>query len=343
MNRRRLLLSSAYALGTPFLVACGPSAKEQEVIRQLVESMRPFAFSRYVIDLPAGFAITTGSRVILTYGLTADFVTTEVEVLETSADKAKLKALVANRAAQFAGEQHEKLKSSMLAANLAISETASLLRRFDDYSLTEYFNCELYALVGDTIVLAKASVYNNNIAPVEARLTRLLSQMTRPAGTAQAGKGFMLGPVLIDTGHDQERSLLTLHDATQPDVWVQIYTTAISVDPEKSLIQRGDANEPLVRAAGVTWDTLRKGQTRIAGMEADEVLIGYKQDGKTGYLFEAESRRAHPSFERQMLDIELQSGFLSGGRPAESSWSKAEMLAVWNALIKSVKLRPGAV
>ena len=305
--------------------------------------MHPFAFSRYLIDLPSELAITDECRVTLTYGLGTDFVTTEVEVLDPRADKAKLKTAVTKRVSKFAGELHTKLKVSMLAGNTTISETASLLRRFDDYSLTQYFICELYALVGDALVVAKASVYDNNIAPVEARLMKLLSQMSRPADMSRAGKGFALGPVLIDAGQDQEHSSITLHDAARPDVWFEISTNAIGADPDQSLLQRGNANDAKVRALGAKWDTLRRGKIRIANMDAEEEPIGYKAEGKTGFLFAAESQRSQPSFDRQRLKFDLTSGSLSGGVPAESSLSKSEMLAIWTSAIKSVRLRPLAL
>ena len=343
MNRRRVLLASVCASAAPFLVARGPSAKEQKVTSKLVESIRPFAFSRYLIDLPSGLAITDECRVTLTYGLGSDFVTTEVEVLDPHANESKLKAVVRSRSAKIAGEQNEELKISMLASNITISETAVMLRRFKSYLLTESFIIELYALVGDALVVAKASVYKNNIAPVEARLTKLLSQMSRPADPARAGKGFVLGPVLIDAGQDQEHSSITLHDAARPDVWFAISTNAIGADPDKSLLQRGDANDAKVRSLGAKWDTLRRGKIRIANMDAEEELIGYKAEGKTGFLFAAESQRTQPSFERQRLKFDLTSGSLIGGAPAESSLSKSEMIAVWDVAIQSVRLRPAAV
>lgn len=310
---------------------------------KLLESMRPFAFSRYLIDLPSGLAITDECRVTLTYGLGTDFETVDVEVLDPHADQAKLKTLVRNRSAKIASEQNEELKVSMLASTVAISETAVMLRRFKSYLLTESFICELYVLVGDALIVAKASVYKNNIAPVEARLTKLLSQMSRPADMAHVGKGFALGPVLIDAGQDQEHSSITLHDAAHPDVWFEISTNAMGSDPDKSLLQRGNANDVKVRALGAQWDTFRRGKIRIANMDAEEELIGYKAEGKTGFLFAAESERTQPSFERQRLKFDLTSGSLIGGVPAESSLSKAEILAIWSSAIKSVRLRPGAL
>ena len=310
---------------------------------KLLESMRPFAFSRYLIDLPSGLTITDECRMTLTYGLGADFETVDIEVLDVRADPTKLRTTVASRAAKFEGQQHTKLKVSMLAAKTTVSSTATLLRRFDDYSLTQYFIFELYALVGDALIVAKASVYDNNIAPVEARLTRLLSQMSRPADMARAGRGFALGPVLIDAAQDQEHSSITLHDGARPDVWFAISTNAIGADADKSLLQRGDANDAKVRALGAKWDSLRRGKVRIADMDAEEELIGYKAEGKNGFLFAAESRRTRPSFDRQKLKFDLTSGRLIGGAPLESSLSQSEMVAVWDAAIRSVRLRPAAV
>jgi Tle cognate immunity protein 4 C-terminal domain len=344
MNRRRFLLVSAGVASLSLFNACSRSEKEKKVNSKILESLRPFAFSRYLIDLPAGLLGGSGNYAELTYGLDANFTTAEVKLLATSADLATYKTILTKRVAEIASENHDKLKTSMLASNDTLSDTASLLRRYKSSLRTESFICELFALIGDVVVMIKGSVYENNIAPVESRLKNILTKITRPEDPTKAGKGFILGPLLIDAGQDQEEITLVLHDDARPDVWFKIDTNAIAVNPEKSLIARAKANKAGINALGVHWDTLREtNKTRIANMDADELLIGYKEEGKSGYLFKAETRRAKPSFEQQTLQLELETGRLSGGAPAESSLSKEEIIAVWDTAMKSVRLRPGAV
>lgn len=343
IERRRIVFGAAAAAAAASQLACGPLEKDKKMDLKAPGPTRSFAFSRYLIDLPSGLKITDECRLTLTYGLTADFVNTEVEVLASQVDVSKFKSAVAKHSYKFAQQTHSDLKVPMLALTTVISEKATLLRRFRDYSLEKSFILELFMLVGDTLVIARASAYDNVIAPVEARLTKLVSQITQPEDAARAGKGFSLGPVLIDSLQDQEQCKITLHEPTRPDVWFEITTNAIGDDPDQTLLQRGNANDAAIRALGVKWDTLRRGKLLIANMKAEEELVSYKTDEKTTYILDAETFRTLPAFNLQRLKFKLRAGTLIGGVETDSSMKKADLTALWDQAMKSVRLRPGSI
>ena len=343
---RLRLAALAAAFVALSLTGCDQTFKESALDKTAsLPAMRTHCVGRYLIDLPADFEQMLVSDVELTYGMDKNFRTVNVTVARAAGSQPSFDGIVNKRASELAADYHFKSPSkTMLAFRQRLNETTALVRSYDSPDMLDYFKAELFAEKGFSVGLFTADIFKTDTPDdIEAKVLKVVERTSFAPSPDQAGRGTCLGPMLIDAGQDQEHSSITLHDAARPDVWFEISTNAIGADPDQSLLQRGNANDAKVRALGAKWDTLRRGKIRIANMDAEEELIGYKAEGKTGFLFAAESQRTQPSFERQRLKFDLTSGSLIGGAPAESSLSKSEMIAVWDVAIQSVRLRPAAV
>ena len=347
MKRRAFIATLAGVAFFPTLAACGPDKKEKQVIDQLLSSMKPHALGRHIIYLPEGFQMkmgSEGSEVELIYGLDKDFKTTTLFLLNENSMLSDFYMTVAKRENELQAYQNDELHIPMLIEKKKLSDTVFSILSYDDDSLDDYFRIEFFILVNGALLHAKGNAHGRSkIKDVESRLARLAAGTSRQNDPTRAGKGFLFGPVLIDGDHDQEISDLYFFNDKLPDIGWSTLADALTVNPEESLLQRWDSNISLYRLGGL-FGTIRRGKRIIAGMPGEELLTKYKEHERTALSFNAESRRPRPAFDAPLLTIDFDSGKqLEGGTYPESSWSPAEAAAVWDAVLNSVRLRPGAV
>ena len=349
MKRRTFFATLAGAALFPTLAACGPNKKEKQVIDQLLSSMKPHALGRHIIDLPQGFRMKEGgngygSEVDLIYGLDKDFKTTTLFLLNTNAKLVDFYMTVAKRENELKVHQNDKLHVPMLIEKKKLSDTLFSILSYDDDSLDKTFRAEFFILANGALLHAKSEAYGRSeIQEVESRLARLAAGTSRQDDPTRPGKGFLFGPVLIDDNHDHEVGDFYFFNDKLPDIGWSVLIDALTVTPEESLLQRWDSNA-LLYGFGGAFGTVRRGKRTIAGMPGEELLVKYKEHERTALGFKVESRRPRPAFDSPLMTIDFDSGKqLEGGAYPESSWSVNEATAVWDAVLNSVRLRPGAV
>jgi hypothetical protein len=221
--------------------------------------------------------------------------------------------------------------------------------------------------------MLRAESYNGNTAPVEARLLKLSKEIFKVA-PENAGAGFALGPIVIRSHHDQEIASFYFRPPAS-DVSLNIYINALSPDDEERLQVRTQKDTKIFLAGD--YENLRAGKVTLADMQGEESLIGFSDDTHRQILFVSENYRANPSLSRPAMGIRLSAGgkkrsaadpdkprdlvrwtlpqFANKGydlplwqRPARAepvnpSLTDYEAMAVWDAILKSVRIRYGAV
>lgn len=345
MKRSALAALFFLAIFLPALLGCGPSAKERTVIAKLTESMETHCVGRFLIDLPKGFVESQGNYVQLIYGLDKNWTSVEVKVLANDINKTGFEAYIKKRAAEIAKESHEELHVSMLEAQKIVADNAVLLRRYEDNSLPDGFVSELYLLIDDLLVQAKEESFKGGYAPTEARLKKLATQMSKQADPTKAGKGFCLGPLVINGEQNHEVGTHEFESSDFFDIGWSVFSQAITPN-EDTLLKRWDSKNGILEAMGGVPETVRRGATHIAGMRAEELLSKGKIYGVLSLLFSAESIRTDPGLAKPLFSVDLRTGGITAPNEEsakKSSWSVNEATAVWDAVIKSIRLRPGAV
>lgn len=344
LRHKPAVLIAFTALVLLLTLLSGPTQKEKNKVNELTQDMKMHCVGRYLIDLPKGFELTMHNYVTLTYGLGKDFKTAEVELISTGTTPALFKAAVLKRRAEIASETNRVVNASMLAYEKEISSTKFLLRAYDSAGLAQYHKIELHLLVGDTYVLLKAPSFDNEFAPVEARLSKLATQISPVQGAIPTTKGYCLGSILINADHDQEQVDASFKDPEHRDLRFGISMNALTGTETPTLLGRSSAANPLYKillTAGQT--TLRKGVTKLGEMHAEEVLDRLKLEERVSLEFRAEAIRPVPSFAQPALDIVLNLGEEDEGKRLSSSLTDQEAMGVWDAIIKSVRLRPGTL
>ncbi|WP_414925235.1 T6SS immunity protein Tli4 family protein, partial [Pseudomonas sp. IT-P291] len=145
-------------------------------------------------------------------------------------------------------------------------------------------------------------------APVEGRLLKLSKEIFKVT-PENAGAGFALGPIVIRSHHDQEIASFEFSPPAS-DVSLSIYINALSPDDEERLHVRTPKDGQIFLAGD--YENLRTGKIMLAGMQAEESLIGFSDDTHRQILFVSENYRDNPSLARPGMSIRLSAGGMKG-------------------------------
>ena len=342
--RRRTLLECAAVSIYGALSGCGPTGKEKDVATSLIATMTTHAVGRHLIDVPSEFSLN-GSDVELTFGLTADFTKVEVTVKSFAESASTFEDFVRKRSNEIASERHDKLvDTSMLVETIPISPVAVILRAYRDSYTTKSFRSELLALVGNIILTCEQDSYGEPPAAAVQQL-KLLSTQIKYRESTDGGKGFRFGHLLLASEHDQEHGTIYFRSEKAPGVTIEFYVDAISPDPSPSLLGRWHAPGWDTAMIGPRPDVVREGPITLAGMQGEELLTkGQFRKGRVDVKYSAESKRRNPSFATPYMTIGLDTvPRVAPEQTPPASWTVLDATVVWDAVVKSVRLRPGSV
>lgn len=326
----------------------------------LTTQMYSTCMGRFLIDLPKGMGNgSENNYVTLYYGLGTDFKTVEVTIEALNTTPQAMADSVAKKAADIGKNDNWETKKSMLIEHKAINDHTIYLRYQDSMESSVGFKRELHLLLGTTQIVLLANSFEglNEALPnqppepletgdqVDARLYRLASQIHAYDDPAKAGPGFCLGPVVINGDQDEESANISFDMDKYLDLGFRVDTKGLTPEKDDSpLLDRMKAVQ-----SGSNVHVLRKGQTTLGGMQAQEWL-GWIRDehDNRGLSFTVESMRDHPALERPKMTFHLDTGgqLTSGpkaGQYVDSSLTNDEGIALWDAIITSVRPRPNAV
>ena len=349
-----------------------PSEQEKLNVSEMTSDMRTWALGRGLIDLPANWV--GGGDVKLYYGLDANHSTVEVQVLGEGVTQQRYDDALQERANRIAAVKNDGLNNiSMLVSAKGETRQRILLQYFASSEVPDNFVHEFHLLVDDAYVMLRAESYNGNIAPVESRLKKLSREIFKVAAPS-AGAGFALGPIVIRSNHDQEIATFYFRPPAS-DVALEVYINALSPSETKSMGARAEEGAQIFLAGD--YENLRTRKITLAGMPAEESLIGFSDDTHRQILFGGETYRDNPSLSRPFMSFSLSAGgiesrpkdpnavvdlvrwtlpdFASFGYelplwqqpedpdPVNPSLTDYEAMAVWDAILKSVRIRFNSV
>jgi hypothetical protein len=373
--RTLITLFSCLLLGT--LTGCAgfypPSEQEKNNVNELTSNMRTWALGRGLIDLPSTWN-RKSADVKLYYGLGADHSVVEVRILGENVTQQRFDAAIDERASRIATVKNfEQHNVSMLVSAKILTQQSKTLQYYKSEFQPKTFVHELHLLIDDVYVMLRAESYNGNIAPVETRLKKLSTQIFK-VKPQDAGPGFAMGPIVIRSDHDQEIAGFSFGPPSS-DVSLRIYINALSPDEDERLQARTRKDGQIFLAND--YEKLRGGFITLAGMKAEESLIGFSDDTHRQILFVSENYRDNPSLGLPGMSFRLSAGGMKGGPidpdkpkdlvrwtlpsfarkgyeppmwqlpptpdPVNPSLTDFEAMAVWDAILKSVRMRFGAV
>lgn len=90
---------------------------------------------------------------------------------------------------------------------------------------------------------------------------------------------------------------------------------------------------------------LRRGKRTINGQKGAEMLAVMTINGETSYEAKAEFYPVPNTLDKPMIEVALgdQTHDTNTHKPYSKNLTKEEFLALWDALLNGIKLRPGAI
>ncbi|WP_211621440.1 T6SS immunity protein Tli4 family protein [Paraburkholderia domus] len=342
------------------LLGCGPTEKEKKVIEGLTSNMRTVCMGRFVMGIPKEGKI--GGRVKLFYGLDESFKTVDVSIESPDSTVASMRATLDAEAEKTdRDDKNWKTKKSMLLEYRVIDDHTIYLRKQDSIESAAGSKHELHLLVGTTQLVLTADSYEGvpdagrfepggkveSPEQVAARLLKIAREIRAHDTAENAGPGYCLGPVVIDSDQDEEEGNTYMTLDRYPDFLMTVYSRGLVPDqPSDQLARRVKATEGFPEI-----HVFRNRDATLGGMKAHEWLArrtDSDHDDITLLKFVAESMRPDPALMRPYLNINLNTGGQltrgpEAGTYVSSSLTPKEAMGLWDAMIPSIRLRPDAI
>lgn len=150
------------------------------------------------------------------------------------------------------------------------------------------------------------------------------------------GRGFLAEPLSAD---QSEFTAVFLGLKQHPDLAIALSSYA-GINQDKSLLQREAENE-IKQQYSRRFHVLRLGARAINGIPGEEVLDRVDEpNGSVLHGFMWESITKKDDVYRPVLALELHTGRGKPGQPVNSSLSDSEVLALWERISGSLRVRP---
>ncbi len=328
------------------------------MVHDLAANMKTVCMGRFVMRIPLDMSVKGDVR--LYYGLTEDVKTVDVSIESLDSTPEAMKVQVAAEAQKIdKSDKNRKTGKSMLLDHEVIDDRMIYLRKYDSLISAAASNHKLYVLVGATRLLLSADSYEGvagagRFSPagkveapeeVKARLIKVARQIHAYDDPEKAGPGFCLGPVVINSDQDEEKAKIRFGMDRFPDLSLEIYSRRFTPDSHETLL--GNMKQ-LEEYSSVR--VLRKGARAFAGMNGTQWLDRFTDDHDVERLTFAawSSPDGNHSLGQPRLTIGLETGGRlsrgpNAGKYVDSSLTPDEGVALWDAIIGSIRLRQDAL
>lgn len=308
-------------------------------MEQYTSDMQPACFGRFVMGIPrdstawngraeyvfAGFEVDDKPKTLAQFNLAVDWKLEEL----------KKKASDAERAMFHSGE--------------TLSPDVRIVSRYIHDRLS-YFHPTAYVYRDGTTItvegvdIDKKEEYENGFKEKLVELLPRLKALPRNAMPQEAGFCMVGAYIAGSSQQGGENAGFGINIKDHDDVTFSVTTTVIDaprgqpmlVDREASIVKQMGS-----MMLGVT--TLRKRKFQMNGQEAQEWSVAAHDKEGISYQFLIEVRGVPNSASQPEMNIEMNVGGYGPGGWHAASLSEGQAMALWDALLDGIKLRPGAL
>ena len=311
--------------------------------------MRTHCIGRLLIDLPDDFELAPLSEVELIYGLDENWRKVKVTVPGTDDPQSTLQTLTAKRMAELTARFSQETPSKNFLDSVSNIDADTIrIRGHEEPEMKGYFRSTVFARKDKAIGEFQADIYKKDKPEnIEAKLLSIAQSTRYITDPGKAGKGACLGPLLINAGQDGEWFMLSFYSPKDPVIHIGVNMNSLRAKAEDGgLIARTDSRTAeFLKPMGIKLDFFRRGQVSIDGEPGEEQAFRYEENGVKHLSFAAETRQSSPAtFDAPVINVEMKlGGQLLNGEYRGASMNEKDALALWDAIIKSIRPRPGAV
>ena len=289
------------------------------------------AIGRHLVDVPGD------AKLLEDWKIAGD----PLEPLPIKSDT-HFKLVVEQREAELRATPHKKHPSLFIEKAMHAQGAVTLIS-WDEPHSEIFYRSDSYFRAGK-----KAMKYSGEIDPERKKIA--LDRRERYAqewrelrpGEIPEGIGFVAGDmILADNRFNRESWSLSVALAGKPDVglYLSAYTQS-KVEP--GLRQRAGGVLTGMLGLGLGLVRLRNRERPVGPIWAEEILVAGTQNGKRGYGFKWEAPGKADSLTEPQINITLEVRESAYPTNAQSFANDEEALALWDAIVDSIRLRPGA-
>lgn len=291
------------------------------------------AIGRHLVDLPGD------AKVIESYKIN----NVKLEPLPNIKTQASFDLMVSEREKELRAAKH-KTRGSMFVERVPHANGSVTLVSWEDASLEGMYRFDTY-FRGGARTLKYTGDETTDWKPKAIQLREELSREWRELklGEIPEGVGFVVdSAILVDKRFNRESWSMAVKFAGKPDVHFDISAFA-QKRVEEPLRKRmgGTLSGLLGNIVGLTQ--LRNRERSVGPIWGEEVLVAGTEKGKRAYSFAWEAPGKAWSLAEPNINVGL--GVLESAYETnkESFASDEEALGLWDAIVDSIRLRPGAV
>jgi hypothetical protein len=319
--------------------------QDRSKVAKMTEKMKTVCVGRYLVDVPAE------AEVSLSRAMVAGF---EIDMQEESQSAFQERVAARELELQARGgagggkgglaEARDLAIPGMLGRMLVFGRTRGSFpegeRRVED----EWVQIEAHAHIeGLSFSLTAKYADEARTRVAEALLARL---RLRGPDEVPAMPGFCIDRAIFAEPlpeHKNEHMVMHVGLPGHPDFALALASLA-GANGGPGLLERNAQTDTLFSADELLRVTkLRKGKRSINGLDGEEVLERVRElNFTTGFGFNWEARGTEGDLLKPYLSLEMQTGTSErpGGKPVDSSLHEDAVVALWDTISSSIRLRP---
>jgi len=256
--------------------------------------------------------------------------------------------ILASRENELAERPHRKMES-MLIGREEFSEDRVLITSWVSPSSIRMQYMELYSFFPEAGVVQVTSGQSDDEyrrENVEYTVKLANGIRVRRNGEIPAQAGFCIDDgIVLGSELNQEEAAATIRIVGLPGVTLS-YISYVTGEPEKSLLRRVSGIPPGYEGTSAGMKSLRRGDRNIGPIKGQELLVRGDANGKRSYEFLWESQGEEDSIEHPFLSLRMTTTDETGkhGEIMDAPFeSDAQALALWDSILNTLRLRPGAI
>ncbi|WP_269791372.1 T6SS immunity protein Tli4 family protein [Stenotrophomonas sp. Iso1] len=294
--------------------------------------MKTVCVGRFLIDVPSGTRISPG------------YVYAKKNIQTTAGVSVEdFRQRINARGAALSAKRH-RMGGAMSVSETRIDDDAVLLTSWVADSSRAGHRQELYVLdrahgvqylvSGDTDA-AKLPAAIENYRALRPRISYRRPESIPATAGFCIDSGFIAGNRI-----NSEEMTIGLRPREYPGVRMTLMSY-VTGKPDRPLLQRSADLPPEYAAAQARMRNLRRGERNVGPIAGQEILAHAESDGSRMYAFLWESQGRAESLQFPFLSLQLLTEETEAG--ATAFRDDAQALDVWDRVLGSLRLRPGAI